>query len=328
MLILDWEQGVRRRETRKGEWRHFPCPSCRDSSAHLGVRIGVLTGTLIRCLRCGYGKGADIEIRNAPRMPQAQRSPDGGGCSSAPAKDVLRASWGGSLPMSELHLGSVFRDVLMEHVSRHWPRISWEEIADRGGRYLPGDDAALVFPFRTLRNTNPKQGYQIRRFTREPKVLTRGPGGPATFLQTNLRMLLPKVIVEGWMDGVAVPPGYQAVFLLGLPDRETASLLPRTGDLFLALDNDEAGQMAMRRLGIRILREGRTYYATRLGSVEIHIDSKGDPAFHSRRIWAESWKDPAEAGGRAMFDVLGTARERGKVTKLAEVPETFFPRYA
>lgn len=129
---------------------------------------------------------------------------------------------------------------------------------------MAGETDRLIQPYVSLGG---ETGHVVRRFRREPKALTFGPPGPATFPdEYPLDPCREIIVVEGWADGVAVPFEYQPVFMLGSPAQDAGERLSeQAAPLVLCFDGDEAGRGELKSVGLSLLRHGRAFEVVVLG---------------------------------------------------------------
>lgn len=252
------------RPTDTGTWHHFPCPFCvsrghgRDKKAHLGVKS---TGAF-KCYRCDASSrtvhtrihlvGAEDEGRST----SCYMKPTGLVPSDVTPRPSSSPSTG--TLVSEVDPKSVTLRVLKERAAKSWPLLPWGRLSQRGLSIDEGKMDRLIQPYVSLRG---ETGHVVRRFGGEPKALTMGPPGPATFLsEYPLDPCRDMVVVEGWSDGVAVPFEYQPVFLLGSPTQDAGETLSaHPAPIVLCFDGDRAGRGELKSIGLSLLRKGRTF---------------------------------------------------------------------
>lgn len=248
-------------------WLHFPCPLCAatglgpDPSAHLGFIVpgeGAVRKIRLNCWRCGaHGSPLKYQLKligaddwptvTLPANHAAVRSPlPTRPFYWPPAKDD---AYGASV-------GAAIRTL------RLWPGLALEEIAARGATLSPETPYTLHLPYVT---TDGKlSGVMQRSLYGSPKIRTFGPIGPCC--QPGM---LPSpdsevVIVEGWMDAVAVPYPYVPLILQGTGHAKAALRGLPCKAVTLLLDGDGPGRKAARYIARNALLEGKPCRYARL----------------------------------------------------------------
>lgn len=267
-MRLNLNSGKRVRKDSDGTvWMHFRCPSCEDPSYHLGVGI-LKTGKVVsKCLRCGRklpkstryeldGKVYEPDVIGAHRLQKRTHA--------AKRNDAVQDMPGVPLAMA----GDV-------SVLDRWPSLPADKMIELGIR--SDLESTLFCPVWTVNGW----GYIERRLDGNgPKAKNHGPKGVGFLREVNPGDDGPWVLVEGWFDAVAVPPPYEPVILRGTSNWPAVS-----GDVYVALDGDQAGMEGTKRLIRRFLKNGQ----------KVHI-CKINPG-----------KDPADEGMAGMLRVLEKA---------------------
>ena len=281
-----------RRDSDATLWFHISCPYCEtrgfgpDPSYHMGV--GVVPGGSVKskCLRCGGSlprsttflldgktfrasgkRGTVRRKRSEERKVEATKIP--------------------GLPVEMLAPESRYRQRIAEVVAEKWPALDFEQVAAAGLRVEEGSVETFYCPVWTTGGW----AWVERRLNREPKALNHGPRGVGFLRPVDPASERDWVWVEGWFDAVAVPPPYEAVVLRGV------SYWPENmrGRVFIALDPDEAGRAAVRKMVPRLWASG----------VDVHLVSLDAG-------------DPADCGTERLVAALGGAKKVESVKEFIE----------
>ena len=277
ILTLHATKSKKKRITQTGTWYEFPCPFCRnrgfghDPSAHLGVKS---TGAY-KCFRCGISsRNSDIRLHliggeDEGRHPQRRLR-------AGPEVKSVETRPSSSLPKDARHVSSLdpqslWFEPVIQRAAEVWPAIPWGRLVQRQLAVVTGHVDRVIQPYISLGG---EVGHVVRRFGGDPKALTFGPPGPATFPdEYPLDPCREIIVVEGWTDGAAVPFRYQPVFLLGSPTRDAVERLSeQVSPIVLCLDGDRAGRGELKSVGLSLLRCGRTFGVVVLGSGEDPAD--------------------------------------------------------
>lgn len=247
MITLVWDDGVRRRPSGDGEWRHYPCPNCADPSTHLGVFCSKNGNTRTKCLRCGAKPAvqvAGLPFKGAGSVVQA----------TSPSK-------GSQVPLGEfVHLRALQSPHPVRAWVEGWALDRWPGLGsldlDVGGLQTNWDGSLVLLPRVDLLGGS---GGEVRRTTpgHRPFLLGEARQGPFTY--PWLRQLRPDtdtLVVEGWADGAhLLSLGLNVLFLA--TTRVDERRLPPTQEYIFMLDGDDAGRMGTKRLCNRMLRRGQ-----------------------------------------------------------------------
>ena len=273
-ITLSASNALHKRPTNDGTWFLFPCPFCRDRGhgPDRGHHLGVKSTGAYKCFRCEASSRTVstrislVGVSREDRVNQARQSHRFTNREIAQQTDVdLRSC---DLPEGARHIASIldsaFSGFIKERVVTAWPSLPWGRLCQRGLAVSGVDTDRVIQPYVTLGGV---AGHVVRRFRGDPKALTFGPPGPATFPdEYPLDPTREIVVVEGWADGVAVPFEYQPVFMLGSPIQsagETLSACP--APITLAFDGDRAGKSELKSVGLSLLRRGRAFSVLPLG---------------------------------------------------------------
>lgn len=285
-MFLDWTQGVRERHSHGSIIRHFPCPSCRDPSAHLGVGLTPTGSAWAHCLRCGAnGLPKGWTVRNALGRPGL--APDG--LVGLPAQPEGSAVLSPPRRLADLPARSAWAARLRFMAEGTWPALPWNVIREHA-HAAEEDPLSLWFPYQTLRLG--EEGWFIRRFGKaEGKARNLGPHEPSIPAGVFGKPVLGFLVVEGMADALAClgNPSWTPVVLFGtgMDPEELSPLIPRKTQLFttgigLLLDGDQAGQECQRKLSRWLLQQGAEHQV----------------------FDCEHGKDPADMGPERVADLL------------------------
>lgn len=277
ILTLHASKAKKKRSTQDGTWYEFPCPFCRnrgfghDPSAHLGIKN---TGAY-KCFRCGISsRNSDIRLHlvgseDEGRHPRHrfQTGPDIKSVEVRPSSSLPKDA----RYVSSLDPKSLWVKPLRQRAEETWPALTWGRLVQRQLAVFTGHVDRVIQPYISLGGD---PGHVVRRFRGDPKALTFGPPGPATFPdEYPLDPCRKIIVVEGWTDGAAVPFQYQPVFLLGSPSRDAVERLSvQVSPIVLCLDGDRAGRGELKSVGLSLLRCGRTFGVIVLGGGEDPAD--------------------------------------------------------
>lgn len=254
------------------------CPSClirlgkKDSKRKLGVAVLDNRVTWTKCLRCGAKPQVTVTGKHAPPKPRRLATKATGATRMAYAATLTdspiltsieqrRAScgiWQGLSSADLAQAGAEYDDNASQvhlpylsladgpgWISRNIPWEGSKEEVREGGRGECKEKDYGEGVRKSVENISIKNDSQ--RVLSIPKVVSSGPKGPA-YLPYALGDI--PVIVEGVADGIAIPPPYFPVVLLGTGNWER---IPCNQQYILALDGDTAGRTTARALIRKIL---------------------------------------------------------------------------
>ena len=253
----------------------------------------------MRCWRCGVTRPPeDVEIvlegvsvrwsdaggKTGGWATLASKAPEiePAGLSAYAGYDEMPGEWIGSWT-----LGSFMSKNVLEMANEMWPGLTWDDLVSAGLRAGEGELKTLWLPYWTPQGW----GYQIRRYNREPKVITKGPPGPGFLGPVDLSRPRMWAIVEGWADAAAIPQPYTPLILMGASNWEDAFRVK--GDLVFCLDDDDAGRSALKKALLKGIRDRRHVFIVDMALT-----------------------DPAEEGKKAMAEKLA---DRVQVRRVGEV---------
>jgi len=238
-VTLAWGLGQKPRHTRDGEVRHYDCPFCFGK-----LKLGVWGTNRYNCFKCG----ATYRTREVPISIFGTTAPP-------PVRPPRREEPRVPFPRA---IGPV-KDALAAEILRRW-NVPLNKVIDAGVQVIPHYTDRLALPYR---NFGGEEGYVLRRFDSEPKAITMGPPGPG-LLPAWGAPGSPIAVVEGWMDGAAIPLPYCPVMLLGTGGPQTWQKLTMfESPLYLCMDNDHAGKEAEQKLARAAWKCGVPAYGVR-----------------------------------------------------------------
>ncbi len=247
------------------------CPACltrvgkTDTKYKLGVAILDKQIKWSKCLRCGYSPNVSVTGYHAqPNKPK--RLPlEGTGATRIAYTGRLADS--PIVALIEQHRRScgIWRGLTAADLAQ-----AGAEVDDRADRiYLPylSSTREKGWVIRTIpwegERGEGREGYMgegeqkrmisinlppFKRRAHRPKVLTDGPNGPVCLPYTYGDI---PVIVEGVADGIAIPPPYIPIVLLGTGNWMK---IPCNQHYILALDGDTSGRSTARALVRALLK--------------------------------------------------------------------------
>lgn len=270
------------------------CPACitrvgkTDTKRKLGVAVLNAEVKWVKCLRCGYAPRTNVTGAHAPTAAKCRTRYTGAGTTRLAYVPDLSLSPMVKLIDERRRSCGIWKGLTATDLA-----CAGAEVDDRCDRiYLPylsmsGEPGEIIrlIPWEGERGEG-REGYMgegelrstsvptLSRTSTRTKVLMNGPNGP---VHVPFAYGVHPVIVEGVADGLAIPPPYYPVVLLGTANWR--KVVPDK-DYILALDGDKAGRSTARAL-VRVLLKAKCKVSTVL------MKEGTDPASVGREVMRE-----------------------------------------